>query len=33
VKDYLVGLVRFGQSYLNAKFEVEQCVQFRKVSL
>jgi hypothetical protein len=33
VKDYLDDLDRFGQSCLNAKFEVEQCVQVRKVGL
>jgi hypothetical protein len=33
VKAYLVGLVGFGQSCSNAKFEVEQCVQVRKVGL
>jgi hypothetical protein len=33
VKAYLVGLARFGQSCSNAKFEVGQCVQFRKVGL
>jgi hypothetical protein len=33
VKAYLVGLVGFGQSCSNEKFEVEQCVKFRKVGL
>jgi hypothetical protein len=33
VKAYLAGLARFGQSCSNARFEVEQCVQFRKVGL
>jgi hypothetical protein len=33
MKAYLVSLDRFGQSCSNAKFEVDQCVQFRKVGL
>jgi hypothetical protein len=33
VKAYLVDLVGFGQGCSNAKFEVKQCVQFRKVGL
>jgi hypothetical protein len=33
VKDYLANLARFGQGSSNAKLEVEQCVQFRKVVL
>jgi hypothetical protein len=33
VKAYLDSLVGFGQGCSNAKFEVEQSVQFRKVGL